>query len=95
MRFFAAASLFLSAATTAVAAPLVERAVSALSSAQLAAFAPFTQFARAAYCDSDKIADWGCGEACRALPGFEPTLTGGNGGSVQLCECSSVDSGCV
>lgn len=25
-------------------------------------------------------------EACSALPGFQPTLTGGDGASVPLCE---------
>jgi len=28
-------------------------------------------------------------EACRALPGFQPTLTGGNGNSVQVCPSHS------
>ena len=32
-----------------------------LSPAQLAAFVPFTQFARAAYCDPSIIAGWNCG----------------------------------
>jgi hypothetical protein len=59
--------------------------VAALSADALAAFAPFTQFARAAYCDSGKIVHWTCGKACDALPGFEPTLTGGDGDGVQLC----------
>ncbi|KAI0822301.1 alpha/beta-hydrolase [Trametes gibbosa] len=73
----------LSAATVALAAPTSKRAVTALSGDALAAFAPFTQFARAAYCPSDKVADWQCGQACDALPGFQPTLTGGDGNAVQ------------
>lgn len=28
--------------------------------------------------------------ACSALPGFQPTLTGGNGASVPLCECLAI-----
>ncbi|CAL1713151.1 unnamed protein product [Somion occarium] len=59
-------------------------AVTTLSASELAAFAPYTQFARAAYCASSRIANWGCGEACRALSGFQPTLTGGDGNIVQL-----------
>ncbi|KII90747.1 hypothetical protein PLICRDRAFT_543894 [Plicaturopsis crispa FD-325 SS-3] len=58
--------------------------VSTLSSSQLSAFAPYTQFARAAYCSSDKLQGWKCGEACDATPGFNVTLTGGDGDAVQL-----------
>ncbi|CCM03519.1 uncharacterized protein FIBRA_05653 [Fibroporia radiculosa] len=47
-------------------------------------FAPYTEFARAAYCASDIITGWQCGEACDAIPGFEPTLTGGDGDDIQL-----------
>ncbi|KAI0057779.1 alpha/beta-hydrolase [Artomyces pyxidatus] len=57
--------------------------VTTLPSSQLAAFAPFTQFARAAYCAPSAISNWGCGDACNALPGFQPTLTGGDGNDVQ------------
>ncbi|KAI0042122.1 alpha/beta-hydrolase [Auriscalpium vulgare] len=66
--------------------PAVQRdsTVSTLSASQLAAFAPFTQFARAAYCPSSKITNWQCGQACNALPGFQPTLTGGDGNAIQL-----------
>ncbi|OBZ71698.1 Lipase [Grifola frondosa] len=58
--------------------------VTTLSLSQFAAFTPFTQFARAAYCASSKITNWQCGQACDALPGFQPTLTGGDGNAVQL-----------
>ncbi|KAI0632143.1 alpha/beta-hydrolase [Trametes polyzona] len=84
MRFTSALLLALSAAGATLAAPTSKRAVTALSSSQLASFAPFTQFARAAYCPSDKIKNWKCGQACDALPGFQPTLTGGDGNGVQL-----------
>ena len=81
-------------------------AVTTLSAAQLAAYTPYTQLARAAYCPSSKIKNWGCGgvyfslirfsinwsdiscsslEACKAIPGFQPTVTGGDGNDVQLC----------
>lgn len=36
-------------------------AVTVLSSAQLSAFSPYTQFARAAYCPSSKLTNWNCG----------------------------------
>ena len=29
-------------------------------------------------------------DACRALPGFEPTLTGGDGDGTQFCKYSSL-----
>lgn len=35
--------------------------VTALSASQLASYAPYTQFARAAYCPSSSIKTWGCG----------------------------------
>ncbi|KAI0372183.1 alpha/beta-hydrolase [Pilatotrama ljubarskyi] len=84
MRFSSALLYVLSAVTAALAAPTEKRSVTALSSSQLASYAPFTQFARAAYCPSTKITNWKCGQACDALPGFQPTLTGGDGGAVQL-----------
>ncbi|KAH9959758.1 alpha/beta-hydrolase [Russula dissimulans] len=51
---------------------------------QLIGFTPYIQFARAAYCNSNKIAEWKCGSACDALPGFIPTLTGGDGDRTQF-----------
>ncbi|GJE98300.1 lipase [Phanerochaete sordida] len=58
--------------------------VSTLSASQLSALAPYTQFARAAYCDSSIINGWQCGQACQANPGFQVTLTGGDGSDEQL-----------
>ncbi|KAH9922812.1 alpha beta-hydrolase [Epithele typhae] len=86
MRFHTISLLALAAASTTMALPRprTKRATTAVSASDLAGFAPFTQFARAAYCDSDKIEGWKCGEACDAIPGFEPTLTGGDGNAVQL-----------
>ncbi|KAI0248627.1 alpha/beta-hydrolase [Lactifluus subvellereus] len=49
-----------------------------------AEFVPYIQFARAAYCDPTKIDGWQCGEACRAVPDFVPTLTGGDGDDTQF-----------
>ncbi|KAF9644679.1 alpha/beta-hydrolase [Thelephora ganbajun] len=61
---------------------LVPRAVVALSSAEISSYTPFTQFARAAYCDPTKVRTWTCGGACSANSGFQPTLTGGNGADI-------------
>ncbi|KAI0771262.1 alpha/beta-hydrolase [Trametes elegans] len=85
MQLLHAAFYALSVVSAALAAPTTKRAgVTALSSSELSSFAPFTQFARAAYCPSSKIKDWKCGKACDALPGFQPTLTGGDGDGIQL-----------
>ncbi|KAH9080180.1 alpha/beta-hydrolase [Lactarius deliciosus] len=57
--------------------------VTTLTSSQYAEFAPYAQFARAAYCPSNKIVGWKCGDACSAVPGFTSTLTGGDGDATQ------------
>ncbi|KAF9785227.1 Alpha/Beta hydrolase protein [Thelephora terrestris] len=63
---------------------LETRAVTVLSATSVSNFAPFTQFARAAYCQQSKVQTWSCGGACSAVPGFQPTLTGGDGDDVPL-----------
>jgi len=63
---------------------VIQRSVTALSATELSSFAPFTQFARAAYCPTDVLRGWNCGEACDALPGFQPTLVGGDGNDIQI-----------
>lgn len=40
---------------------LVSRGVTALSSVDISSYTPFTQFARAAYCDPAKVKTWTCG----------------------------------
>ncbi|CAA7259111.1 unnamed protein product [Cyclocybe aegerita] len=62
---------------------LQERAATALSSSELASFAPFTQFARAAYCPNG-LKTWTCGAACNANSDFQVTLTGGDGNEIQI-----------
>ncbi|KAI0646667.1 alpha/beta-hydrolase [Trametes meyenii] len=57
--------------------------VTLLTSSELSALAPYTEFARAAYCGSDKVTNWECGEACNAIPGFQTALAGGDGNGVQ------------
>ncbi|KAF5322219.1 hypothetical protein D9619_001889 [Psilocybe cf. subviscida] len=70
-------------ARPAVAAPasIQERSVSALSSSDLSSLAPFTQFARAAYCSG--LSTWSCGAACKANSDFQVTLAGGDGNAIQ------------
>ncbi|VDC03329.1 unnamed protein product [Peniophora sp. CBMAI 1063] len=82
-------ALSLGAVVFAAPSPVAEQAlerrdtVTALSSSALAAFAPYTQFARAAYCDPSDVADWSCGDACKANSGFKPSITGGDGNALQ------------
>ncbi|KAF8806432.1 alpha/beta-hydrolase [Phlegmacium glaucopus] len=65
-------------------AKLQERSVIQVSAADLGSLAPFTQFARAAYCPTNILQGWNCGEACAANPGFQPTVVGGDGNAVQI-----------
>ncbi|KIJ64648.1 hypothetical protein HYDPIDRAFT_181861 [Hydnomerulius pinastri MD-312] len=57
--------------------------VTTMTSSQLSGLAPYTEFARAAYCSPSIVEGWECGEACQAVPGFEVSLTGGDGDAIQ------------
>ncbi|KAF8842167.1 alpha/beta-hydrolase [Paxillus ammoniavirescens] len=57
--------------------------LTAVTPSQLAGFAPYTEFARAAYCPPSIVQGWQCGEACQAVPGFQVSLTGGDGNAIQ------------
>ncbi|EJF58128.1 alpha/beta-hydrolase [Dichomitus squalens LYAD-421 SS1] len=81
---FLSTTLLALAGSAAALPALKGRDATELSASALASYAPFTQFARAAYCDSSKIIPWNCGEACAANADFEPSLTGGDGNDVQL-----------
>jgi len=63
---------------------LETRAATLMSAASISNFTPFTQFARAAYCQQSQVKTWSCGGPCNAIPGFQPTLTGGDGDSIPL-----------
>ncbi|TCD68520.1 hypothetical protein EIP91_010576 [Steccherinum ochraceum] len=58
--------------------------VTPLSFNELASFAPYTQFARAAYCPSTKQKDWNCGQACQANENFQITHVAGDGNVMQF-----------
>ncbi|KAG1770893.1 Alpha/Beta hydrolase protein [Suillus placidus] len=93
MLFFSSASSVMFACILHVAAvprparPAMRRAdvsvVTQMSSIQLADLAPYTEFARAAYCSPTIVTGWQCGQACEAVPGFEVSLTGGDDNSIQ------------
>jgi hypothetical protein len=63
-----ALSLVSLCASLTLAAPLQERAVTQVSAAELAGFAPYTQFARAAYCPTSKLTGWNCGRKLKLAP---------------------------
>ncbi|KAJ3934022.1 MAG: Alpha/Beta hydrolase protein [Lentinula lateritia] len=73
----------LSTLSSCLATPLAmgRRTVTSLSTAQFSSFAPYTQFARAAYCDG--FQDWTCGAACDANADFEVSLAGGDDSDIQ------------
>ncbi|KAF8181315.1 Alpha/Beta hydrolase protein [Pholiota molesta] len=82
---FAAFLTLATGSAYAVPAPVIQkRAVTPLSASQLSSFAPFTQFARAAYCATSGLQTWSCGEACAANSDFQPTLVGGDGNAIQI-----------
>jgi len=60
------------------------QSITALSSAQIMAFRPFTSFASAAYCSPSTTINWSCGSNCAANPDFLPTASGGDGSDVQF-----------
>jgi hypothetical protein len=74
------------AALSVVSAAVVPRqgAVTALSASQINAFTPYSFFASTAYCDPSTTINWSCGANCNGNPGFLPTASGGDGGSVQF-----------
>ncbi|KAG1770869.1 Alpha/Beta hydrolase protein [Suillus placidus] len=95
MFFLFSASSFMLACILQVAAvshpapPAMHRAdvsvVTQMSSIQLADLAPYSEFARAAYCSPTMVTGWRCGQACEAVPEFEVSLTGGDDNSIQYC----------
>lgn len=58
--------------------------VTVLTEAQIAAFRPYTQFARAVGCAGRDALAWNCGGPCSALPEFQPTASGGDGDAEQF-----------
>jgi hypothetical protein len=91
MAFLFAPAVLSALFTTAFASPsLKPRSVSVLSDSAVNAFTPYTQFARAAYCNPSTTADWSCGDACSANSDFVPYTSGGDGDSVQYCGYSKL-----
>ncbi|KAF8651855.1 hypothetical protein AX16_004629 [Volvariella volvacea WC 439] len=86
MKFFTGAVTVLGAALAVRAAPTLEtrQSITALSTAQISSFKPFTFFASTAYCSPSTTIKWNCGANCNANAGFVPVASGGDGSSVQF-----------
>ncbi|KAH9169451.1 lipase class 3 family protein [Lactarius sanguifluus] len=66
------------------AAAVKRQTITALSSSQIASFAPFTHFASTAYCNPSTTRNWSCGSNCQANPDFQPVASGGDGAGTQF-----------
>ncbi|KAH8828427.1 lipase [Flagelloscypha sp. PMI_526] len=69
--------------STVSASPLERRSVTALTTAQINAYTPYTWYASAANCAPSTLKTWTCGANCNANPGFKPQAAGGDGSDVQ------------
>jgi len=66
--------------------------VTPMTSAQVDAFAPYTYYTSAGYCNPSVTRSWTCGANCNANPGFRPIASGGDGSVIQFCSCHFYDS---
>ncbi|KAJ6578309.1 lipase [Mycena capillaripes] len=81
------AAVLLALASLASAAPSLNarQAITALTSAQISAFKPYSFYSAAAYCSPTSTLAWTCGVNCAgANPGFHPIASGGDGAAVQF-----------
>ncbi|KAI0731001.1 lipase [Earliella scabrosa] len=86
--------LILAGSTILLQAPIFARAapvqlssrqsITALSSAQIASFTPYSHYASAGYCTPSATLAWNCGANCQANPTFIPLASGGDGAVVQF-----------
>jgi len=58
--------------------------VTPLNSTQMNEFTPYTYLVGAAYCKPYTTINWSCGANCKAVPGFQPVASGGDGDAVQF-----------
>ncbi|KAM5535323.1 hypothetical protein V8D89_011008 [Ganoderma adspersum] len=61
-----------------------EASITALSTAQITAFRPYTHYASTGYCSPASTLAWDCGHNCQANPSFEPVASGGDGDLTQF-----------
>ncbi|KAJ3761776.1 lipase class 3 family protein [Lentinula raphanica] len=82
--FFLLLLVDLSLASPAAKASIRARAsITALTSAQIAAYKPYTYYASTAYCAPSTTINWSCGTNCQANPKFVPVASGGDGDGTQ------------
>lgn len=55
------------------------QAITALTSAQISAFKPYTYYASTGYCLASQTIAWDCGADCQANADFKPITSGGDG----------------
>ncbi|KAF8164407.1 lipase class 3 family protein [Pholiota molesta] len=60
------------------------QSITALTTAQISAFRPFSHFASTAYCSPSTTINWSCGANCNANSDFIPTASGGDGSDIQF-----------
>ncbi|KAJ7915125.1 alpha/beta-hydrolase [Mycena leptocephala] len=85
MARFAAVLLALASLASAAPSLNVRQAITALTSAQISAFKPYSFYSAAAYCLPTSTLAWNCGVNCAgANPGFRPIASGGDGAAVQF-----------
>ncbi|KAJ4474906.1 lipase class 3 family protein [Lentinula aciculospora] len=83
-------SLLVLVASTVLASPAARasiqarQAITALTTAQITAYKPYTYYASAAYCSPSTTLAWSCGANCKANPSFVPVASGGDGDGIQF-----------
>jgi len=87
MHLLAFSAALLCAALTASAKPApglrARQSITALSTAQIDAFTPYTWYASTGYCAPAATLAWDCGSDCEANANFEPVASGGDGDETQ------------
>ncbi|KAL0953911.1 hypothetical protein HGRIS_005077 [Hohenbuehelia grisea] len=80
-RFILLATTLFAAAVHAAPTPQVG---APLSKQEIAAFKPFTYYARAVGCGKERTLSWTCGDNCKANAKFKPIASGGDGATTQF-----------
>ncbi|KIK91263.1 hypothetical protein PAXRUDRAFT_639687 [Paxillus rubicundulus Ve08.2h10] len=82
---FSALTVAFLGVVTVMASPTLSarQSITALTTAQIDVFTPYTYYAGAGYCTPSRALAWNCGATCAANAGFNPVAAGGDGASVQ------------
>lgn len=89
LRFWLRATTTALTASAVLAAPashLKRASITQVSQAQTNSLTPAAHYASAGYCTPDSTLAWDCAN-CGANPSFKPIASGGDGATVQYCEC--------